>query len=97
MSIKKSNRTRDLPAYNAVPQPAAPPAACPLCYLEDYILEEAARKQCFCSTKWHFMDRYTKFRRNTFSLSEDGTSIRGEGDTRTVKREFISCDQLRIC
>jgi hypothetical protein len=34
MSIKKSNdtignRTRDLPACSAVPQPTAPPAACP--------------------------------------------------------------------
>jgi len=44
MSIKNSNdtignRTRDLPACSAVPQPTAPPAACPHNYIHSVALK----------------------------------------------------------
>jgi len=46
MSMKKSNdtignRTRDLPACSAVPQPTAPPAACPIYQNYDTVITSA--------------------------------------------------------
>ena len=51
MSMKNSNdfignRNRDLPAYSGVPQPTAPPAACPL--NSDYKIKNSYTVICNC-------------------------------------------------
>jgi hypothetical protein len=58
--MKNSNetigkRTRDLPACSAVPQPTAPPAACPLCIDHKHILTFSARgiKKLNCFSGFH--------------------------------------------